>query len=495
MRLVLLLSLLVGVAGTAAAQTRLTTIDPESLKIAAALRDQAMERSEAFIILEALTTEVGHRMAGSPNDARGVAWVRGRFRMLGYDKVWTEPVTFPRWVRRREHAEITAPFPHRLAVTALGSTPGTGRRPLVAQVIGYATLDALRQARREDVEGRIVFIGNRMERKRDGSGYSPAVAARGEGPSVAAALGAKALLIRSIGTDDHRVPHTGGGISRSAVLKDPAKRAELRRTKSGIAIVEAPIPAAALSNPDADLLSHVLERSQPVTIRLELDVGHDGEYTSHNVIGEITGSEKPDEIVAIGGHLDSWDLGTGAVDDGAGIAATMAVGHLLRKMGVTPRRTIRVVAFANEEQGIFGGKAYARTYEGAVAKHLIAAELDSGAGRVWKLETRVAPYALGAIDQMMQVLSPIGIGRGGNDAASGGADFGPMRELGMAVADLTQDATAYFDVHHTADDTLDKVDPKDLDQLVAAYAVFAYLAAQADGDFGSQRNTAVLTEP
>jgi acetylornithine deacetylase/succinyl-diaminopimelate desuccinylase-like protein len=495
MRLVLALLLFVAGGADALAQAKLTTIDPESLKIAAALRDQALERSEAWLILESLTTEVGHRMAGTENDTKGVAWAQDKMKSLGFDKVWIEPVTFPRWVRRHERARIVAPYPHALAVTALGSTPGSGRRPLVAEVIGYATLDALKQARREDVEGRIVFIGNRMRREKDGSGYSPAVAARSEGPSVAAALGAKALLIRSIGTDSHRVPHTGGGISRSAALEDPARAARLERTKSGVAIVEAPIPAAALSNPDADLLSHVLERSQPVRVELELDVGHDGEFTSHNVIGEITGTERPDEVVAIGAHLDSWDLGTGAVDDGTGVAVTMAVGHLLKKMGVAPRRTIRVIAFANEEQGIFGGKAYAKAHAAELDKHLIAAELDAGAGRVWKLETRVAPYALGAIDQIMQVLAPAGVVRGANDQASGGADFSPMREMGLAVADLTQDASQYFDVHHTADDTLDKADPKDLDQLVAVYAAFAYLAAQADGDFGSKRNATPLTEP
>ena len=467
----------------AGAQT-ITRIDDASLATAAQLRDRAMIKSEAYFILETLTTEVGSRMAGSPGDARAVAWARTKFAELRFDKVWTEPVTYPVWVRRAESAEIVAPFSHKLTLTALGASSGTGRKPIEAEVVEYATLDALKAARPEDVRGRIVFIGNRMQRAKDGSGYGPAVGARTKGAAVAAKLGARALLIRSIGTDDERLPHTGVAVSRGELLADAEAMKAAKRTRSGLPILETPIPAAALSNPDADLLSRVLERSQPVRLRLMLDVGYEGEYTSANVIGEITGSEKPDEIVLLGAHLDSWDLGTGAIDDGAGVAITMAVGDLLKRAGVVPKRTIRVVAFANEEAGVYGGAAYAEAHKGEIAKHVIAAESDFGSGRVWRLSSKVKPEALVAIDQMMQVLAPIDIVRGSN-AAGGGADVGPMEKHGLAVASLDQDGTKYFDLHHTANDTLDKVDAKDLDQNVAAWVVFAYLAAQADGDFGS----------
>ncbi len=462
-----------------------TTIDADSLAHAAKLRDVALERSEAWMLLESLTTEVGPRLAGSPGDARAVEWAQRAFKALGFDRVWTEPVTFPVWERRQESAEILAPFPQRLVVAALGGSIGT-RGPIEAEVIEFATLDALKQARAEDVRGKIVFIGNRMSRARDGGGYGPAVAARVQGASIAAGLGAKALLIRSVGTSNNRIPHTGTAASLSELLRDPETAKTLRRTRpNGLPIPATPIPAAALSNPDADMLSRVLERSRAVTVRLDLDVGWKREdYTSANVIGEITGSERPEEVVLIGGHLDSWDLGTGAIDNGAGVAITMAAGQLIKRSGVAPKRSIRVVAFANEEQGIYGGRAYAERWKGEVAKHVIGAESDFGYGRIWRLDSAVKPEALSAIDQIMQVLAPAGVARG-LPYAYGGADLGAMRAAGMAIAGLQQDGTTYFDYHHTPNDTLDKVEVAALNQNVAVYAVFAFLAAQADGDFGS----------
>jgi hypothetical protein len=462
-----------------------TRIDAESVESAIALRDLAMQRSEAWHILESLTTEVGPRLAGSEGDARAVAWAQAMFQQLRYDKVWTEPVTFPVWERRAESGAILAPFPHQLALTALGGSVGTGRRGIEAEVIGFATLEALKQARAEDVRGKIVFIGNRMARARDGGGYGPAVAARVQGSQAAAALGARAILIRSIGTSSNRLPHTGVAVSLTELLADADAVAKLPKTRGGLPIPHTPIPAAALSNPDADILSRTLERSRPVRLKLVLDVGYrKAEYTSANVIGEIKGSERPEEVVLLGCHLDSWDLGTGAIDDGAGCAITMAAAFLIRQQGLKPRRSIRVVLFANEEQGIYGGKAYGTQHRTEVARHVIGAESDFGAGRIWRLDTKVKPEALAAIDQIMQVLAPIGVSRG-LPYAFGGPDLGPMRDAGMPVLSLQQDGTTYFDIHHTANDTLDKIDPKALDQNVAVYAVFAWLAAQAEGDFGS----------
>jgi carboxypeptidase Q len=244
------------------------------------------------------------------------------------------------------------------------------------------------------------------------------------------------------------------------------------------------IPAAALSNPDADLLSNMLKRGQPVRLRLEIDAGMQGEYTSANVIGEIRGSTHPEEVVVIGGHLDSWDLGTGAIDDGAGVAITMAAGALIGALPEAPKRTLRVVAFANEEQGLYGGKAYAAAHAGEVRQHVIGAESDFGAGRIYGFNSSAPEHARGALKQIATALEPLGIewlaGRGG-----AGPDIGPMVSAGMAWAWLGQDGSDYFDWHHTANDTLDKVDAAALDQQAAAYAVFAWLALQADGDFGS----------
>ncbi len=461
-----------------------TTVSEADQLIAARLRDAAMDGTQAWMILESLTTEVGSRLAGSAGDVRGVQWAVNMFKTLGYDRVWTEPVRFPVWERRAEHAEIVDPFPHKLELTALGGSVSTNGT-VEAEVIEFATLDALKQARPEDVQGKIVFIGNRMVRARDGGGYGPAVLARTQGAQAAAALGARALLIRSIGTSNNRLPHTGIAVSVAQALADPDLAAKLPRTESGLPIVATPVPAAALANPDADLLSRVLERGRPVRVRLHLDVGWRAtEHESANVIGEITGGEVPDEVVLLGAHLDSWDLGTGAIDDGAGVAITMAAGQLVKRHG-KPRRSIRVVAFANEEQGIYGGRAYADAHGDEVSRHVLAAESDFGAGRIWRLDWAVKPEAQPAIDALLAVLKPIGVSRG-LPYANGGPDLGPMRARGMAVLSLQQDGTTYFDIHHTANDTLDKIDSKDLDQNVAVYAAFAWIAAQADGDFGSK---------
>jgi len=468
-------------AATAFAAERLP-LDEATLKQAATLRDEVLARNEAYTLVESLTTEVGARPGGSEADARAVAWAQAAFKSLKFDRVWIEPVTFPRWVRRHESGAVLAPFPHPLALTALGGSRGTGKRPLEAEIVEFTDFAALQAARAEDVRGRIVYIGNRMQRTPDGAGYGAANPARSEGAVAAAKLGAVGLLIRSLGTDDDRLPHTGQGIRRDKMLADPEAMATVAKTRSGLPIFETPIPAAALSNPDADLLQRLLERGKPVRVRLDLDVGFDGEYTSQNVIGEVTGSERPEEIVLIGAHLDSWDLGTGAIDDGAGVAITMAAAHALVRREIRPRRSIRVVAFANEEQGVYGGEAYARAHASELVKHVLVAESDLGADRIYQLDTRVGAGALGAIDQMMQVLAPLGIVRGGN-AATGGADTGLMVQAGVGAIELRQDATRYFDLHHTANDTLDKIDPKQLNQNVAAYAVMIFLAAQAEVSF------------
>ena len=450
----------VGAADSAPAPTK---IPDAAIATATAMRDAAIKGTQAYDIVESLTTEVGPRMAGSPGDARAVAWAKAKFEALGFDRVTLEPVTFPVWQRGHERAEILSPFPQPLTLTTLGGSVGT-KRPLEAEVVEFATLQALVDAPADAARGRIVFIGNRMERFKDGRGYGPAVAARGRGAVEAAKKGAVAILIRSIGTDRDRLPHTG-----------------TMRYEEGVPR----IPAAALSNPDADLLANVLKRKQPVRVRLDVGASMGGEGTSYNVIGDILGSEKPEEIVLIGGHLDSWDLGTGAIDDGAGVAITMTAGALIGALPQPPRRTIRVVAFANEEQGLFGGLAYAAAHGDEVAQHVIGAESDFGAGRIYGFNSNAPAHARDALIQIAKVLEPLGIeylaARGG-----AGPDVGPMAVKGMTWGWLAQDGSDYFDWHHTANDTLDKVDAQALDQQAAAYAVFAYLSAQADGDFGSR---------
>ncbi|MFC5437356.1 M20/M25/M40 family metallo-hydrolase [Rhodanobacter umsongensis] len=442
-----------------------TTIPATAVKTATQLRDKAMHDDTGYRIVESLTTEVGPRMAGSDADQRARDWAVAKFKALGYDKVYTEAVTYPLWERRSERASIVGPFAQPLVLSALGYSPGTPKGGLTAEVVKFDSLDALKAADPATVKGKIVYIGYRMQRAKDGHYYGMGSAVRTAGPPIAAAKGAAGYLLRSAGTDAHdRIAHTG-----VTGFRDQAKA----------------IPAAALSNLDADQLERVLAHGKPVTLKLDLDCGVVGEYTGANVIGEITGRKHPDQVVAIGGHLDSWDPGTGAIDDGAGVAIAMAAGKLIHDLPQRPDRTIRVIAFANEEMGLWGGRAYADKHAGEVAKFQLGTESDFGAGPVWRMSASVKPEARGAIAQIARVLRPIGVAYDAKKPGGGGSDLSQMHGKGMAALSLTQDGTHYFDWHHTANDTLDKIDPKELAQNVAVYAAFSYMAAQADGDFGS----------
>jgi hypothetical protein len=442
-----------------------TTIPAAAVKTAEQLRDQAMHDDTGYRIVESLTTEIGPRMAGSDADQRARGWAIAKFKALGYDKVYTETVTFPLWERHSEHGAIVAPFPQPLVLTALGYSPGTPKGGLTAQVLKFGSLDALKAADPASVKGRIVYIGYRMQRAKDGHDYGMGSAVRVAGPVIAAAKGAAGYLLRSAGTDaQQRIAHTG-----MTGFTDPAKA----------------IPAAALSNPDADQLERVLAYGKPVMVKLDLDCGIVGQYTGANVIGEITGRKHPDQVVAIGGHLDSWDPGTGAIDDGAGVAIAMAAGKLIHDLPQRPDRTIRVIAFANEEMGLWGGKAYAEKHAAEVGKFQLGTESDFGSGPVWRMSASVKPEARDAIGQIAKVLAPIGVAYDQKHPGGGGSDLSQMHGKGMAALSLTQDGTYYFDWHHTANDTLDKIDPKQLAQNVAVYATFSYMAAQADGNFGS----------
>jgi Zn-dependent M28 family amino/carboxypeptidase len=459
MRLAPLLLALI-LAAPALAAERETRIPDAALATAATLREQALADDTGWKVVESLTTEIGPRLAGSEADAKAVAWAQAKFKALGFDKVWLEPVTFPKWVRRSEHAAIVGAHAQPITITALGGSPaGT----VEAEIVRFADLAALEAAPDGSLAGKIAFVDYQMKAARDGSDYRNGGAIRSKGPSAAIRKGAVAFLMRSAGTDHHRVAHTG-----------------ITRFDDGLT----PVPSASLTIPDADQLARLLQRG-PVRVSLALDCGWDGEYTSHNVIGEITGRSLPKEVVVIGGHLDSWDLGTGAIDDGAGIGITMAAGHLIGQLKQAPKRTIRVIAFANEEQGLYGGKAYAEKHLADITRHQLAAESDFGAGRIYAFNTGAPAHARKATEQIAQALAPLGI-EYAPDKGSAGPDISPFAAKGMAWAWLAQDGSDYFHLHHNADDTLDKIDPAALAQNVAAYTVFAYLAAEAEGDFGSQ---------
>ena len=443
-----------------------THIPYAAVRAAEQLRDRALGDDTAYQFVTALTTEIGPRLAGGDNDAKARAWAIAKFKTLGFDKVYSEPASYPKWVRRHESGEIISPYPQRLVLTALGHSFGTPAGGLSAEVIRFDNLAALKAADPALVKGKIVYIGFRMQPKRDGGDYSTASSIRVDGPPAAAGKGAAAYLLRSAGTDAHeRIAHTGVTGFENADAHG--------------------IPAAALSNPDADQLERELASGKPVTVKLDLDVGFDGEYTGANVIGELTGSKKPGEIVAMGGHLDSWDPGTGAIDDGAGVAIAAGAAHLIAQLPQRPERTIRVIAFANEEAGVYGAKAYANAHATDVAQQLLGSESDFGAAPVWRMSASVKPQARVAIAQIAAVLKPLGVAYDATREGGGGPDLGEMHKKGMAALTLLQDGTHYFDWHHTANDTLDKIDPKELAQNVAVYAAWTYMAAQAQGDFGS----------
>ncbi|MCB1552253.1 MAG: M20/M25/M40 family metallo-hydrolase [Xanthomonadales bacterium] len=440
--------------------TMADALDAETRAEAIAVRETAMQGSQAYRIVESLTTEIGPRLGGSPDYARAVVWAEAKLKALGFDRVWTQPLTMPLWTRRHERARVLGAHEQALLITALGHSVGT-HGPLRGDVIELADIDALKAITDDSLHGKIVFLSHDMVRARDGSGYSKASSGRGDGPAEASKRGAVAFLLRSAGTDGHRFPHTGN-------TKFP----------DGVT----PIPAAALSNPDADQIERLLDRG-PVEVELDIDVGVVGEVVTHNVIGEIRGRKRPDEIVLLGAHLDSWDLGTGAIDDGAGIGITFAAGAQIAAMKTRPDRSIRVVAFAAEEVGLYGAKAYADAaqLDGSAAGHLIGFESDFGAGRIYRIQAGVRPDGWDDLSPMTELLRPLGIveeRRGGGP----GADIGPLRDLGVAWLSLSQDGTDYFDYHHTADDTLDKIDPLALDQQIAAYATMAWLLANGSVD-------------
>ena len=447
------------------------------------LREAALADDVAYDIMEGLTTEVGPRLAGTEAEARARSWAVAKLRSLGFQRVRVETFRMPTWVRGVETAEVTSPFPQKLHVTALGQSASTGPNGLTAEVVGFDSVDALRRAPVGSLRGRIAFVTHRMTRTQDGSQYGFAGPARWNAPQLALERGAAAIVIRSIGTDDHRNPHTGGtnwarpgqGAAGNAVAStdDPSTRPA--------------IPAGALSNPDADQLERMLARAprgRPVTMKLVLTPRWIGEQESGNVVAEVPGSDPDAGVVLVGGHLDSWDLATGAFDNAAGVAITAAAAKRVMDAG-RPRRTIRVVWFGAEEVGVFGGSEYHRRHAGDVGRERIVfvSESDFGADRVWRMDSGLGPENVALADRVAAAVAPLGIARG-QAPGSAGADLGAWARDGVAVVDLQQDGTRYFDLHHTPDDTLDKVDREQLRQNVAAWTAMLSVVANAPEAIG-----------
>ena len=444
--------------------------DAATIQRAATIRDAAMERNIALDYVTQLTTRFGPRPAGSKAEQDASAWAADYMRAQGFQNVRIEQFPLVGWERGEESASIVGDRPQRLVVAALGHSPGTNG-VIEAEVVRFETLEDLNAAPAGSLAGKIAYVdAGQMVPMQDGAGYGPLTRIRGAGPGAAAAKGAAAFIMRSVGSDEHRMPHTG-----------------TTRYVDG----RVPIPGFALSAPDADQVSRLIGMGETVRLRLS-STAHTYETVSQNVIGDIVGRSRPDEVIVLGSHMDSWDLGTGAIDDGAGGAITLAAAKAIAGSGRRPARTIRVVLYGSEEVAQptdtgNGGGAYLRGIGAAVEKHVIAGESDFGADRVYALGLPPGAQNSDFARAASRVLYPIGVLASPQPELHGGADIGPLAGAGVPVFGLNQDGTRYFDLHHTADDTLDKIDPDQLNQNVAAWAALVWLIADSDVDFRAMR--------
>ncbi|GAA0546553.1 Zn-dependent M28 family amino/carboxypeptidase [Rhizomicrobium palustre] len=445
------------VSASAAALVFASALNAADISTATQLRDKALGDQTAWKVLESLTTEIGGRPIGSPAYERSKVWAEAKLKELGFTNIRTETFLQDTWQRGAESAEIVGPYPQPLTIIGLGRSMPTPKKGIEAEVVVLKSYAALLAAPEGTFKGKIVVVNEPMTRTQDGSGYGAAVPAR-NGDGEAAKRGAVAYLVRSISTSQSRAPHTGtsGG---------PGLR----------------IPAAALGVPDADLLENMAARG-PVRIRLNMQSTTKAKSTLFNISGEIKGSEKPDEVIVIGGHLDSWDPGTGAIDDGAGIAITTAAAHLIDQLPKHPKRSIRVVFWGSEENG-GSSEAYLAAHKDELPKIVLAGESDLGADNVFKLDLPKGALGTPEASLLPGLLSPLRIIVSRQPSTHGGSDTEGLQEAGVPMIHFANDATRYFDIHHSADDTLAVVHPDELAQNVAAWASVIYLMADSDIDF------------
>jgi carboxypeptidase Q len=436
------------------------TYPPELLKNLALLRDAALNDDYAYQQVKYLTENIGARPEGSAQAQAAVEYVAGEMRKLGLD-VHLEPVMVPRWTRGQDTAELVD-FPghkdgtnQRIVLLALSGNSPTTTQGITAPVIAVNNFEELEYLGRDKVAGKIVLYNVRFDRKKAENGfaldaYEDAVLYRGLGARRAAALGAVGSLVRSVGTADYRLPHAGWSASSD-------------------------IPAAAVSSEDADLIADLAAQGL-VRMHLVLTSQVGPPVQSYNVVGDLKGSEHPEQVVVVSGHLDSWDPGTGAIDDAAGVAVSMEAAQLLQQLQIHPRRTLRVIAWMDEENGGSGHNAYAKAHAAEFADFAGALESDLGAGHPLGFEAKINPQATLLLKPVQDILAAIGanIIHPNDDT---GADIEPMSKAGVPSFGIMQDARTYFNYHHTAADTLDKINPRELQENAAAMVVMGYALA------------------
>jgi carboxypeptidase Q len=452
-------------APTPAAAQRAVPAERPLPRVATAqqLRDQALQSNLAYEIVEGLTT-IGPRLAGTEAERRAADWGVEYLRRQGFENVRIEEFPLLVWRRGHEEAQIVSPHPQPLVVTMLGGSPATPPTGIEAEAVLFETYQELLDAAPGSLAGRIAVVLQETPRTQTGAGYGATVPMRAQGPVEAAARGAVAYLHRSLGTHDHRFPHAGA-----------------------THFVEATIPSFAMSPPDAEQLVRVA-RGGPLRLRLVGTPPPPVQGHSWNVIAEVRGRERPEELIVIGGHLDSWDLGTGAIDDAAGIGITTAAARLIAELPRRPRRTIRVVWWGAEEVsqpegGLAGARHYASTRGEELARHVVASESDFGAGPIYSLSLPAGMADNELRREAMRVLAPLGIYFEAEPARGGGPDIIPLVQRGVPAFRLNQDGTDYFDYHHTPDDTIERIDRRHLNQNVAAWAALLWLIADSDVDF------------
>ncbi len=432
--------------------------------------DAVMAKNQAYERLEYLCTRIGHRLSGSNGLTKAINWAVSVMVKDGQENVRPERVMVPAWFRGAENALITHPRAQPLTILGLGGSVGTSGKGITAAVVVVEHEDDfLWLDEEEKVRGKIVLYNNKMPEydPETGSGYGTTVRFRSKGASMAAARHAVAVLVRSVTANSLNTPHTG------------ALRYDDKYPK---------IPAAAITTEDAELIARLIKQGEAVSVHLSMNARMLPDAASANVVGELHGSTNPEEIVIISGHLDSWDVGQGAHDDGGGCIIAIEAINVLRKLNMIPRRTIRVVLWTNEENGLRGGKAYAREHEAELPNHVVAIESDSGVFHPtgYSVENEdPEKQEIGArqLRDIMRLLAPLGPMK--ITTGHSGADVGPMRQGGVMLMGHRVEGSKYFDYHHTAADTIDKVDPEELSKNVASLATVAYILADMPDRLGT----------